>query len=481
MLKNKTVSTYIIFFVLSLILFFVLSHGAAIMNADDLWNYNFVQNVASGKIPYLETNIMVPPLYHFTAALFLTIFGKKYFSLMLYQVLVEAIFYTIFYMFIDKHLKTRISKIIAILLGFWIFSSIVPIQYNGLFVLFAFSALCLADAKFKKHSTKDILTGILLGLALLCKQTYGGVFIFFYFVFLLISKSFKERFGTTVLGLLIPNSIFLAYLLITKSFFAFCDQCIYSLFEFANKNLVFAALNIVPAIALGALSAILNYRTYKNTKESHYLLYAIFCVASLFLVYPIFNIHHLYLSFFIILPTLVLQFERIFLDIKTEKVQKATKKLIVFITIFIAIATVGNAFMRYEETKYFENMYGLTKFYSYSAIVEDSLVSVKNVVDFIEEKKSQGYTPVVLSSDGPIYYIFTGCPIKYDLVLSGNMGYDGVKNVITEVEKIHNPLILKRELQDYCYQEPEALEDYVLENYEQAGEIEELRIFEKKK
>ena len=481
MSKIKILNKYTLFFGLSLVLFFFVSHGTAIMNIDDLWNFNFVLNVANGKVPYLETNIMVPPFYHFTAALFLNIFGKNYFSLMLFQIFFEALLFTLSYLFIDKNLKSRVTKVISILLSANIMISLTPIQYNALFLLFAFLVIYLEGISFKNQDFKSILMGILLGLGLLCKQTYGGIFIFFYFCFLLVAKRSMKNFLMTILGLLIPNTIFLIYLLSTNSLFAFWDQCVLALFEFAEKNLFFAILYIAPSIVLGIVSAFLSFISYRQTKQSNFLLNGIFSIASFFLVYPIFNVHHLYLSFFIILPTLILQLERIYFEIENEKTKKITKKLAVFIIVFVAIVTVANVNQTFSKTQYHENIYGLNKYYNITPFDDIFYKSIRNVVDFIEEKKAEGYTPVVLSSDGPNYYVFTECPIKYDLVLSGNMGYNGVKNIIGEVEKLPNPIILKMELQSYCYQEPEELENYVLENFEQSGSIESLRVFEKKK
>ncbi len=73
-----------------------------------------------------------------------------------------------------------------------------------------------------------------------------------------------------------------------------------------------------------------------------------------------------------------------------------------------------------------------------------------------------------------------GSPIKYSLILNGNIGFDGLDNVIKMMRETKKLIILKGPLGEYSYQEPDGLETYVLNNYTQTGKIEHLRIFENK-
>jgi len=45
---------------------------------DYIWNYQMIQKVHNGYLPYSEINIIVTPLFHLIGSLFMNIFGTNF-------------------------------------------------------------------------------------------------------------------------------------------------------------------------------------------------------------------------------------------------------------------------------------------------------------------------------------------------------------------------------------------------------------------
>ena len=65
MKKNKT---NLIIFLSSLLILTIFSYYISDFTPDEIWNYGFSYNIASGLIPYKDFNMVVGPLYNFIMA-----------------------------------------------------------------------------------------------------------------------------------------------------------------------------------------------------------------------------------------------------------------------------------------------------------------------------------------------------------------------------------------------------------------------------
>ena len=55
---------------------------------DELYNYGFSKSILDGRVPYLDFNMIIPPLFHYLFSIFLFLFGKK---LLVYHVILVFI------------------------------------------------------------------------------------------------------------------------------------------------------------------------------------------------------------------------------------------------------------------------------------------------------------------------------------------------------------------------------------------------------
>ena len=108
---------------------------------------------------------------------------------------------------------------------------------------------------------------------------------------------------------------------------------------------------------------------------------------------------------------------------------------------------------------------------------------MKDIVEinkYIKQMEAEGYNVYVLDVIASKYMI----PLhrnnyKFDLMLNGNLGYNGEKTLIEEINEIENIIILRQkpEVETIKLQQPEAIDKFIEENYIKIGEINDLEIY----
>ena len=120
--------------------------------------------------------------------------------------------------------------------------------------------------------------------------------------------------------------------------------------------------------------------------------------------------------------------------------------------------------------------------YEYSCIgVENEVLKDIHEIDkYILEKEKEGYKVLILDIDASKYMV----PLhrnnyKYDLLLNGNLGFNGEKRVIAEISELENLLILRQkpEKETEKIQQPKNIDTFIEENYKYIGEINDLEIY----
>ena len=141
---------------------------------DEIWNYNVARNIANGLIPYKDISTITTPLMPMINSIFLKIFGDELIVMrVLAAILGTSILYTIFKLFKKLTNEVNISLIITFSIGL-LLQDIYCIDYNYL-VLFITLIITYLELKNKKNNTKfkEMLQGVLAGLAICTKQSTG--------------------------------------------------------------------------------------------------------------------------------------------------------------------------------------------------------------------------------------------------------------------------------------------------------------------
>ncbi len=111
---------------------------------------------------------------------------------------------------------------------------------------------------------------------------------------------------------------------------------------------------------------------------------------------------------------------------------------------------------------------------------DETLDKIITVHDFCIQKEKEGYDVYILSYNASTYEIPYNINNHYlfDMLINGNFGYDGENKVIKAINNINKPLFLKLSHQGQ-YMESKIIDDYIKNNYNEIGKIEDFYIYSK--
>ena len=180
-MKKKTKEN--IFKVFVIILFFIsifsIIMPRALGNYDELWNFNFANQMANGLIPYKDFNMIQTPLMPMVCSIFLKIFGQELIVMRVLAVILNLMIFYVSYKILS-YLKVSKPLILGTLISiFLLLQKYMYIDYNlGLLLillLIIYLELRKTTQKLELHIKYDILIGILSGLCFTLKQSIGMV------------------------------------------------------------------------------------------------------------------------------------------------------------------------------------------------------------------------------------------------------------------------------------------------------------------
>ena len=385
--KNKIIELFIIF-----IITFIFSLIFKEPTNDDIWNYGFAYNIATGLIPYKDFNMVTTPLFPTINALFLKLFGLKIYV----SYLVNALICTIIFYFLKKNNKKSYYLTYGILL------SIASPNYNILSLL-----LLLIIIELEKKDNKDLLIGVVLGLTFLTKQSIG--------IYLCIPSLFTfniKKISKRILGFIIaiiPTTIYLIY---TNSFYDFINYCFLGITEFGTKNNL---VLIIPMIIL-ILSLILLIHEYLKTKN----ISIIYLICFFGVSYPIMDSYHVVIPF---IPTF---------NYFISKLQLNKKIIMSTFTMVIIIISLYNLYEYSCKEKYM--LPNVTIQYKYNKLNNNTAKEIRYLASKLKNSDKNTF---LINSSGYILKLEANIPInKYDMLLNGNIGKNGTNRIINDFNKI---------------------------------------------
>lgn len=379
---KKKVLKYIVLFIL-IVLFQIFLP----LDLDEIWNYGFSHNIATGLIPYKDFNMVITPFYPFFASLFLLIKSN-----ILVMYIMQAILILFTYSLLEKIYSDKAN--IFLILLFLFFNCIYP-SYNS-FMIFLFIILIFLE----EYEKNNYLIGIIIGLFILTKQSVGICILISNIICLLIRKDYKKILKRLI-GIILPISIFIIYLLFSNSYKEFLDLCIYGLYDFGKDNRL--SFNIV-YILFFVFLIILLYLIKKEPKNIIYW----YVIGFLSIIIPLFDINHF--CFFLIVFITFIVIPKIKLD--NFNYNLVTKVILLLLTIFIIVNSIDNKGFYYpNKVNHFEYKY-ITKNH------EKELNKITNLYD-----KYEDYNIVFLSRSSYLYKLVADKKINYlDLINRGNFG-----------------------------------------------------------
>ena len=409
-------------------------------NLDEVWNYGFSYAIRIGEVPYKDFNMVITPLYSFIMSIPLLI-KNNYLSFILFHSFITTIEFFLLSKIINK--KVYIILLISLML----FPLIYP-TYNSFF-LFLMVVICYLEKIDFKY--KDYILGFLIACCILTKQSVG---IFYIIPSLLFIKKNNISIFKRFIGFIIPNFIFLIYLLITNSLYSFFDLCLFGLFDFSGNSNGISVSFIIFIIIL----FISIYIVFKNKN----LIINYYIILSYLLYVPLFdNLHLFYVIFSFCLLILI----------NTSKFK--FKYELLFYPCLIGIVIIYGRSVNI--TNYSKN--NLNHF-EYKNISLESVNYSNSIISYIKDNDS-----IIYNDDAYFYRICSNQKIGHlDLLNHGNHGYNGSKKIINLIKKNKNKKYLiqkdlKRRIESFETQMDYEGYKYIVNNAKKIGEVEDYYIY----
>lgn len=494
-MKKNILKNIILILVMFLLIFSIII-TKPLIDLDEIWNYNFARNVVNGLIPYKDFNMITMPLLPLIIGFILKITINQ----LIIMRIIAAISCTLILFFIYKIFRLlKINNRLIILFLFaigYIYHDILCIDYNWmslffvLFIIYYEIKLYITNKEPLYSNIKnDIFLGVLAGITFLFKQTSGAIICFVLLVNKLIDVKCKENFKLylkifvfRLIGILIPVSFALMYLLFNNAFNDFINYTFKGASSFTNfisYNRLFK-FNITGLLAI-TVPVLLVYELYRivikgKDKQLYYIF--IYGLAIFIIAFPISDKIHFIIGatpFIIILFFELARFIEKIVIKNREKFNKIFYRVIFIINIILAIVVTIFGIRNYSN--YVKSNHSELNNYKYIPINKDSEEAIKLVDNYIITNNKD---IKILDSSAALYMI----PINkynkdYDMFNKGNFGENGENRLIEDIDKSKNrQYLLLKDKYRLNWQTPTNIIKYVKENKNRIGEISIFDIYE---
>ena len=355
---------------------------------DELYNYGFAKNIIDGLVPYVDFNMIVPPLFHYVLSLFLLFFGKK---LLVYHIVIALLVVGITYI---AYRKVGFRAI-----GIYFLLLVYPYIGYNIFSLFLFMLLLMIGDR------NDYISALLISGLFFSKQTLG--------ILIIPSLIYAKRKGKVFLIYCALILSFLVYLLLHNSFIGFIDYCFLGMFHFASDNSQLTVFLFIEIVVIGILLMLLI-----KTKKREYFYILCFQVITL----PIVDYVHFWVAFIPVVYLLMNYFKKSFVS-NIFLIGFSVAYFVIFTCSILFSKSVYHYVGRYPDYTF---MKGRVSYIATSYYIHDMKEQMNKYSD---------YEPYVLGSFSYLVKLNLNMKINhYDIINNGNMGYEGEKRYVREID-----------------------------------------------
>ena len=390
---KKNQKKIIIFFIVALSLLFISM--IIPINGDEIWNFGFSYNTATGLLPYKDFNMVTLPFYQLFISIILIIFGKKIIIMNLFcSFLVSAVLVNI-----NKRNYKNIIYLVMIMIIF----SLSGGAFYGYNTFASVILILIIYLEHNEYKYKNEIIGFLISMVLMTKINLGLFMFIPYFIF--SKHKIKSILYTSIIPIII-----LVYLIATNSLLECIDYCFLGLNNFKNNITIHGIIIIV-----GGLIVIFLAYKYWKTKDKIF----IYLLLYQFSLYPIFDLNHLAIA--------ILPFIYYMMYIDDKKIAIIFYKVsIVLLLILLIVSSFSTSFTISFKNNY---LFGKNLYVDFDFI--DSISGY-----YIENKEKDIFILSTNEEFGYFFKMLLGIKItKYDFLFQGNMGSDEDK-VIKEIDEI---------------------------------------------
>ncbi len=457
---------------------------------DEIWNFNFAQNISRGLIPYKDFNMINTPFLGIICGLVLKIFESQLIVMRVMAVILMCLVFGVSYKIIEKLLpKTITLLLLAIILA--LYKEVMRIDYNYATLLIALITLFIELKNIPKdyfeYSFKyNFLIGLLAGTSVLFKQSVGAIIVISVCGYKILGirkkeeiKTFLKIAFTRLLGALVPLLVLTVYLVLTGALSGFISYAILGIKTFSNripytyllKNSSISSLAyLVPLFLIIMFVMTLP----KKVDPKKHILFA-YSISTFSMTFPISDeIHFLIGSLITIISAFYIICDFVIKTYSSD-IKKEYKEISYMIITFIS--TLCLVMMTYTSSISFIDEYikvpkeETLKHFSSIPKNEDLSNRISLVDKYIENQRNIGKNVYILDSEAALYFIPLDIYNKdYDMFQKGNLGKDGEDGIIDKIENEENAIYLLKEI-NINWQHPQKVHEYITNNLRKVDEI----------
>lgn len=469
LVKRKISVTIAIIFIVLLTALRISS--VPLSNSDGFVNYYNTLKMLNGEKIWSEVNIITTPLLFYMGMIVLKIFGTKYIVYKIFYFVLNIVFFIELYKtFRNLNLTQKSSFIYAIVLYCinLYFTADLELTYNFLCLL-----ICLIGLNLNLNKNKikyfNLWQGLIIFLMFFTKQNIG----FFYAISQIIIELLGNQKKTGIINLLkqfgvvfICGILFLIYLIKTNLLTSFIDMTILGMSYFSNNHYVKKYMVLITAIL--EISAIIMFfrKKYNQDKKEKLFILLVTATMQLFIIYPIADEWHTCIASMILYITVIYMIN---LNLDHDVILMYANIILIIFILSISIKDIiGLKTGIYEiETDVNSN------FYLVNIIYKDR---IENISEFIESKNRK---VILITPEAGIFNVYNNFESHgfFDEPYNGNLGSNQLEKMIKKIAEYNEYYILIP--QKKYLQEITEFREYIEQNYQKIGEIEDFSIYKK--
>lgn len=462
-----------------------------ITTSDELWNFQSINKMCNGFQIYKDFNVIITPLFFIIGKILFDILGANFLTFRIYNIIITtALYFTTYLLLKSIKISKKNSAIITLILV--MFKKYLMVRAQANYTTMALM-LCVIGIIFciKKNKYNSIIQGIIVFLIFYTKQNIGVYYGTSLFFFEILSKNdIKEK----IKRLLIEFTTFITLVILSliifymnNNLYDFISYTFLGIKEFASENILILPDSMITIIFLLIINLTFTIIYIKNKKigiseneKENLITLNCFAIPLLLISWPIVNDVHsimaIHISIILFVYIVNIMIKRIDIEI--------SKKIINGILIFLCTATCGFSIINFyiwtinkNDIKQKYNINEESPFYG-GVIPEERIENINKVTNYIESRPNN---VIVLSYKAALYMV----PLQrnngdMDLPFKGNFGRDGENGIIEKIKNMENvEILITKDEEDKIWQESELVRNYIIENMEKIGEIEEFEIWRK--
>lgn len=478
---NLFVAVLIIFATLGITL------NVYLTNDDELWGFQNIYKMYNGLEIYSDANVIITPLFFIIGEWIFKLLGANILTYRIYNILIIGVLYFITYLLLKKiGITKKYSAIIILILMSINQYSLIRCQANyntlalGLYILGIYLNL-------KKSKYNSFFQAIICFLIYFSKQNiavFYGVGLIAFEIF--SNKDLKEKIKELLIefvgfGILVCISwIAMKYIGILNGFI---NYTILGIKEFAIENIYVNWLSLLTTIVIFGITLTFSIFLLKRNictedEKNKLILLNAFAYPIIFISFPIMNSSHTLMGLYVAFILLIYIGKKVVKEFDWNINEKITN------IVMVGLVLISISYSIYHFKSWENSIISSEKEYEineehpfYGGVFQEGIIeNIKIVTNYIENSQRN----VIVFSNKAAFYMV---PLKknngdLDLPHKGNFGVNGEQGIVEKIEKMKNTeFLIEKNDENVTFQESVIVRNYIKENFEKIGEVEEFEIY----